>query len=72
MSETRSILWHTYISIWGSFNFRHVDFEDVKRQARDLWLWLKLTIPMDNISSRSSSQECHILYILGEHDHSES
>ena len=35
-----------------------VDFEDAKRQARDLWLLLKLTIPMDNLSTRSSSQEC--------------
>ena len=35
-----------------------VDFENAKRQAQDLWLWSKLTIPMDNLSNRSSSQEC--------------
>ena len=49
-----------------------VDFENAKCQAWDLWLWLNLTIPMVNLSSCSSSQECQILYILDGHDPSES
>ena len=49
-----------------------VDFKNAKRQAWDLWLWSNLTITMDNLSSRSSSRECQILYILDGHVPSES